>query len=218
MKYLLLLVLSFFLFGCQLKTEAYIYKEKMSQPENKNREITTRSYTVLNTDEVITVSLPEDYIEAKEIRWRYPKLAPLLTDTDYWLPSKDFITDKLLPAYKKYLKINKIVYSRKFDCDDFSALFHAFSQKFYTDMVINKNAEAITVAELYYEKTTSFITDFPMFGIRKLPQAIKVEVESNHAINLILLDDSTSMFVEPQNGEEITLTIKEGKSIFFCKF
>jgi hypothetical protein len=190
----------------------------MAQPENKQREFTKRYYTVIDTDEVITVSTPADFVAAKEIEWRYPKLAPIVTDTVYWLPSKTFVTEKLLPAYVKYLKINKIEYSKKFDCDDFSSLFHAFSQKFYTDMVINKKAEAITVAEIYYEKTTTFITDFPILGILKLPTAIPVIVESKHAINLILLDDNTTMFIEPQSGEETVLTIKEGKSIFFCKF
>jgi hypothetical protein len=218
MRYFLLLFMALFLCGCQMKTEAFIRQEKMAQPENQPREKVSRYYGFVDTQEIMTISEPADYLVAKEIEWRYNAVKPIITDTEYWLPSKEFVTEKLLPAFRKHMKDNKIKYTRKFDCDDFSALFHSFSQKFYSDMVINKMPQAISVAEIYYVKTTTFITDFPVLGILKLPTAIPITVEDKHAINAIILDDLSVIFIEPQSGEECSMTVKEGKTIYYCKF
>jgi len=220
MRKILILCMAFLLCGCQMKTESYIRQEKMREPENQPREKIVRYYEITDANETIVVTAPADYISAKEIKWRGSQINAMVTDEEYWLPSKEFITKKLLPSYKKYMKDNKINYSRKFDCDDFSALFKSFSQKFYTDLVINKTPQAIAVGEIYYRKISTFKTDFSFLALlpMKLPIEIPITVEENHAINVVILDDTSIIFIEPQSGEEINLTIKEGKSIFFCKF
>lgn len=216
MKYLLLLLL--LLAGCdEPRTNKEIARlnelnKKLQEPENYPKPMTSRTYTNLQNTTVMKIVEPKDCFTSTEIEIRFSNIKDnklVICDNNYWLPSRKFVENKLLPIYRSYIDTHKIVYSNKFDCDDFSRLFCVFSQSLYINLLINKSMEAISVAEVHFIKDVSILT---------LIMNSNWTVDSNHAINMVLLDDLTIMYIEPQTGNEIKLTDKEKASIFFCKF
>lgn len=190
---------------------------KLKEPENQPRPFVTRTYgsSEDNAPKVKIVE-PSDCIMVQEL-FALMGLGKtmIVPDVYYWLPSREFVTKKLLPLYKKYKEEKHFTYGPKFDCDDFSRNFSIFAQSVYTDLVINKNIEAICAGELYYvpdPETVFYIGGKFIFNVKTIPAG------ENHAINIIILDDMSVMFIEPQTGEEVTLSPTEKHNIIFCKF
>ncbi len=216
MKYLLLLLL--LLVGCdEPRTNKEIARlnelnKKLEEPENQPLPMTSKTYLFQQDGSVLKVVEPKDCFLSAEVELMFRTLKDnklIVCDNDYWLPSRKFVENKLLPIYRSYIDTHKIVYSNKFDCDDFSRYFCVFSQQLYINLVINKNMQAIAVADIHFVREMSILA---------LVMNTTWTADAKHAINMILLDDLTVMFIEPQTGNEIKLTDKEKASIYFCKF
>lgn len=194
----------------RLKSKLDMYTEE----ENLTRPLTVRDYKQ-EDGTILRIALPSDCFLSSELesRFRYLKNTQVVvSDNNYWLPSKYYVYYKLLPAFRK---VNTMSYSTKYDCDDFSKYFSYFAQLYYSDTVLTKPMEAISVCEIYYKKTDSKKS----FAIT-LPLQIKVSItiSDKHAINGIIVEGSGFMFIEPQTGTEVTLTTEEINSIYFCRF
>jgi hypothetical protein len=203
-----------------LDTEMNEQKNKMNaaveldtllhQPENQPKEFLQHPYVV--DKQTIIIVEPADCLHNKELE-PITKLPfnPVAPNQLYWLPSKDFVKHKLIPMYKTSLAANQITYSDKFTCEDFSRFFCVFAQQIYIKLVVNKNEPGIAISEIYY------LPDDNLYNFLKFGNQVRKMVEY-HAINMIILDDLSIMYIEPQNGQEETLTENEKKSIIFCKF
>lgn len=229
MKYILLL-LTLFLFGCTTQREKDLsqlafarsieilkIQEKLNQynePENMAQPLMVRNYK-LEDGESLKIIEPKDCLLGMGLEYKFRNIKTLIVcDNTYWLPSREFVSTKLLPQYQL---INKATYNTKFDCDDFSRQFAFWSQLFFARVVINKQMEAIAVAEVHYLKRTSVI------NIKiKIPLEIEIPIPiftyEKHAINAIVLDDTSVIFIEPQTGKQEILSEEEIKSIYFCRF
>lgn len=227
MKYLLLL-LAFILCGCvsqrekemsdmsfrksidilRLQHELAMYKE----PENTVRPFVLRKYKQ-EDGSALEIAIPADGILGSELEFKFRNAKQtVVCDVSYWLPSKDFLITKLLPTFRSS---NFVPYSNKFDCDDFSRFFALFSQTFYTRVVINKGMEGIAIGEVHYLKKSPPLLNLTIAG--KVLEVPFFEY-SKHAINCVVLDDLSILFIEPQSGQEIQLSDEELKSIYYVRF
>ena len=199
--------------------EAIALDRKLKEPENITKPFVTRTYQ--SKQGTILVIEPKDIIYSSEISFssRLKENQLIIPNAFYWMPSRDFIEKKLLPAWREHLRKDHVKYGTKYVCHNFSNDFCVFSQYMYTYLVINKQASGITVAEIYYfpqDAMTEFIQE--ALRLSPIPYKNPLEVEQQHAINMIILDDGGTMFVEPQNGWEVFLTDDEKRNITFCKF
>lgn len=226
MKYIIILF-TFLLFGCCNQREKELNDLIISQSidllqakeivtsytdvDNIARPFVIRSYA-MDDGKPLKIVEPQDCILEIELKYRFKNVKSLIiSDNTYWLPSRDYVSIRFLP---NFIKINRIKYSIKFDCDDFSRKFSVWAQEFYTKTVMNKNMESIAVCELFYMKKIQplnlrigdIIVELPWMRCAR------------HAINCIVLDDLSLMFIEPQSGQEVTLSDDEIKSIYFCRF
>lgn len=226
MKYIIILSI-IFLFGCCNQREKELNNLILSQSieilqakeivaaytdvDNIARPFVIRSY-VMDDGKPLKIVEPQDCILETELKYRFKNVKSLIiSDNTYWLPSRDYVSIRLLP---NFIRINTTKYSIKFDCDDFSEKFSIWTQEFYTKTVMNKNMESIAVCEIFYMKKIRPLNLRIGDTIVELPWP----VGSRHAINCIVLDDLSLMFIEPQSGEEVTLSDDEIKSIYFCRF
>jgi hypothetical protein len=204
--------------------EARAFDKKLKEPENIPRAFISRTYDIKKEGMVVRMVEPADILYNQEIGLLTQIHNIILPDPFYWLPSKDFMEQKLLPAYREHLRNGQIKYNIKYVCHNFSNDFCIFSQYVYTDLVINKQAQAIAVSEIYYFRQdilTAFIEEALKISPQPGPVPYKPrEVTSNeqHAINMAILDDMSVMFIEPQTGKEVFLSVDERRSITFCKF
>jgi hypothetical protein len=153
--------------------------------------------------EVLTI---EDFNNVHGI---IPHIGAMVPDQTYWAPSKEWVADALLPAWIKFKEDMALEYTARYDCDDFSKMFAAFSNLYYNKHRDNL-AESLAVAQYLYTSQSTQIV---------LPNGMMIEVGGGgHAINVILLCDGTACFVEPQTGEIVVLTEAEMQSCDFVLF
>ncbi len=188
--------------------------DRYKEPENVQKPLVIRDYKVEDGSPLRIVE-PKDCFLGTELEFKFKEVKTLVVcDSTYWLPSREYVTEKLLPMFRH---TNKMVYTTKFDCDDFSRQFAFWTQLFYTKTVINKEMEAIAVSEIHYMKKSRV-------GAIKLSLPLEVDIPipfyvyEKHAINCIVLDDLSVIFVEPQSGQQEILSDEEIKSIYFCRF
>ena len=223
----IIILFTFLLFGCYGQREKQLNDLILNQSiellqakeivasytdiDNITRPFVIRSY-VIDEEKTIKIVEPQDCMLETELKYRFKNVKSLtISDNTYWLPSRDYVSIRLLPNFTKN---NTIKYSIKFDCDDFSKKFSVYAQEFYTKTVMNKNMESIAVCEIFYMKKIRPLNLRIGNTIVELPGYVR----SRHAINCIVLDDLSLMFIEPQSGEEVSLSNDEIKSIYFCKF
>lgn len=228
MKYILLL-LALTLTGCvtqrekelgdinfQRSLELLRTQEKLnlySEPENMVKPLMIREYKMADGAN-LKVLAPKDGMVSIELEHKFKQLDDkqlVVCDISYWLPSREFVITKLLPMYRT---VNLIPYSEKFDCDDSSRFFASYAHAFYMRVVINKSMQSLAVAEVHYQKRTRSMN----ITIKDTPINIPWYVYEKHAINCIVLDDMSLMFIEPQSGLEVQLSNEELGSIYFVKF
>jgi hypothetical protein len=229
MKYLLIL-LTIVMFGCSGQREKELSdlnfkrsiellqtQEKLDaykEPENVVKPFVIRDYKVEDGSPLRIVS-PKDCFLGTELEFKFKDIKTLIVcDNTYWLPSREYVLNKLLPTFRH---VNKMVYTEKFDCDDFSKQLSFWSQLFYIKTVFNKSMESIAISEIHYLKKSRA-------GSIKLKLPVEVDIPipiyvfEKHAINAFVLDDLTVIFIEPQTGQQEILSEEEIKSIYFCRF
>jgi hypothetical protein len=138
-----------------------------------------------------------------------PCVGAVVADETYWAPSKEWVEDALLPAWKRFKGAMELEYGDRYDCDDFSKMFSAFANLYYAKMRDNK-AESLAVAQYLYETDDKVLT---------LPNGLEVTMPGGgHAINVLILPDKTALFVEPQSGEVVVLTENEMQHCMYVLF
>jgi hypothetical protein len=144
-----------------------------------------------------------------EVHGILPNCGALVPDGTYWAPSKEWVADALLPAWIEFKEKMGLKYTERYDCDDFSKMFAAFSDNFYAQHRDN-HAESLAVAQYLYTAQGQQIP---------LPNGLVIEIGGGgHAINVIVLCDGTACFIEPQTGEIVELTEAEMQSCDFVLF
>jgi len=95
-------------------------------------------------------------------------------DTMYYGVTREEFS-KAVQEYKKWIDEHELVWtSDRFDCDDFAVTFKAIATS-----ILKKNSVGIAIGALYKDK----------------------QLLGGHAYNVVLFDDGTIMFFEPQTQE-----------------
>ena len=107
--------------------EAIALDRKLKEPENITRPFVTRTYRT--DDGPISIIEPEDVIFSSEI-YHASKLrrssSIIIPNAFYWMPSREFVERKLLPAWREHLHKGQIKYNTKYVCHNFSNDFSVF--------------------------------------------------------------------------------------------
>lgn len=123
-------------------------------------------------------------------------------DATYWQPSLEWLCEEVIPKYKNYLDHMDINYNKHFDCDDYARTFASFAHLKYQNLKKDEPCQGIAVGEIWYR-----------------PDPINNPTNSfNHAINVIVLNDNTVCFLEPQGCIRVLLTEFEFNNIILVKF
>lgn len=200
MKLLLLtisLICSLFLSGCNARTAEYGPPKPVIENEKSIKEVIKEEIEKETKKET-----KKDFVLAeREILAKLLQDIPvtLLSDDSYLLPSREFIRDKIISKYIQFLRDNKIVYNKKFDCDDFSRAFVTIANVVNDAEVTTSLHQGIAVGEVWYMKE-------------------EIVGRTAHAINIIVTADCEFIFIEPQSCELLHLTALEVKSIKLIKF
>ena len=121
-----------------------------------------------------------------------------ISDSDYSIPTKKWVTRNYKKYYKKKMNEDKtlgLLWKEKHDCDNFSTAYRMYLQALHS-IQPGKSGESIAVAEIWYMR----------------------DIGGGHAINLVIVDDYQPLFIEPQTGDEVKLSNKEKLSIWFVRF
>lgn len=137
------------------------------------------------TAEQVRVKCDENFI--------FGKRCDIIVDSDYLIPSKEWIEQIYIPTWVKYRIEHKVVYRReKEDCDDFA--MHA-----------RVCAQGLSVED----KTVAVGLFFYKIG------------DTGHAINLIFYLDKDRIkpyFFEPQLNKEVFLSLQNLEDCIFWYF
>lgn len=136
---------------------------------------------------------------AVDIRLQFPQCGNIVTaDRDYAEVKLSYLLGKYYSYFKTFLFGNRdespIVWSPKFDCDDFARLFCALLMLAHFQSM-GSAEEGVAVGEIHYVQTGG----------------------GGHAI-VCAFTDQGRKFIEPQTGAILNLTNEEIASIFFARF
>lgn len=123
-----------------------------------------------------------------------PNAEIFISDADYAKPTAAWITGDFYNYYLNWLEENGLSkWKETFDCDSFSSLFYAFAQACHGNA--GRKEQGIAVGEMFY----------------------KVDGGSGHAINIAITEKGI-IFIEPQNGQRVMLSVSEMTSCWFVRF
>jgi len=154
-----------------------------------------------------------------------------ITDSTYAVPEVTYMLTEVYNSFTKWLKFigldrkpgQKQFWHRKFDCENLASLYKSYCDllhyktnplPFTEDSKAKKknksDAEGLAVGTIWYDNTKA-----PIFS-SGLPM-------SAHAINAIVTrkpgqKNLSVIYVEPNNGTQVSLTKKEKESIWYAKF
>ena len=121
-------------------------------------------------------------------------------DRDYAEVKRSYLLGSYYTYFKTFLFGNRnespVVWSPKFDCDDFARLFCALIMLAHFQGQ-GSAAEGVAVGEIHYFQ--------------------KADPTKGHAI-VCAYTDAGRIFIEPQTGEELKLTNEEIRTVFFARF
>jgi hypothetical protein len=110
-------------------------------------------------------------------------------DSSYAKPTTSWLTGKFYEYYSNWLDLNGLSQWRaKWDCDNFSSSYYTFAQACH--VASNRPEEGLTVGELFYRRDID---------------------GAGHAI-IVAITDEGVIFIEPQDGKEFQLSVKEKAS------
>lgn len=138
---------------------------------------------------------------AAEIRAEIDKLAPWVSlmcyDADYDRPTTKWLTNSFYTWFKNTRWEGDLSkWTRKNDCDNFARAFCTFAQDAHA--LSTGSAEGLAVGEFCYVANSA-------------------RVKGPHAI-VVAFTELGMIFIEPQTGEQITLTPEEKQTCFHVVF
>jgi hypothetical protein len=135
-----------------------------------------------------------DEIEKLVKEFGFKNAEVFITDGDYGRPTTDYLTGKFYEFYSGWLSDHNLSQWRStWDCDNFSSTYYVFCQMCHAKA--DRKEEGIAVGELFY----------------------KQDAGGGHAINLAVTEKGI-IIIEPQNGQEMTLSKKEKENCWLIRF
>ena len=117
-----------------------------------------------------------------------------ISDGTYARPTTSYLTGKFYEFYTAWLSDHNFSQWRAtWDCDNFASTYYVFAQMCHAKAA--RKEEGISVGELFYRQDTG----------------------GGHAINLAITEKGV-VIIEPQNGQEMTLSKKEKESCWMIRF
>ena len=149
-----------------------------------------------------------------------------ITDSSYAIPDCAYIKTEVYNSFTKWLKFigldkkpgQKQYWHRKFDCENLASLYKSYCDLLhyktnpltFTDNSKAKkknksNSEGLAVGTIWYDNSTAPNT------------------KNLHAINAVITQkpgqkELSVIYLEPNNGSQLTLTKKQKESIWYAKF
>ena len=149
-----------------------------------------------------------------------------ITDSSYAIPDCAYIKTEVYNSFTKWLKFigldkkpgQKQYWHRKFDCENLASLYKSYCDLLhyktnpltFTDNSKAKkknksNSEGLAVGTIWYDNSTA-------------PNS-----KNLHAINAVITQKPgqkqlSVIYLEPNNGSQLTLTKKQKESIWYAKF
>ena len=149
-----------------------------------------------------------------------------ITDSSYAIPDCAYIKTEIYSSFTKWLKFigldkkpgQKQYWHRKFDCENLASLYKSYCDLLhyktnpltFTDNSKAKkknksNSEGLAVGTIWYDNSTA-------------PNS-----KNLHAINAVITQkpgqkELSVIYLEPNNGSQLTLTKKQKESIWYAKF
>lgn len=136
-----------------------------------------------------------NFSDIKKIPWVKNCQKVTFSDENYSIVKSSWVFDTFYPWFQGELSRYGIsAWDKKFDCDDFAALFRVLCQVCHLKSAPSKT-DGLGVGEVSYDKDET----------------------SPHAINVVLTDNGP-IFIEPQSGKQLILTKNEENSIYRVRF
>ena len=149
-----------------------------------------------------------------------------ITDSSYAIPDCAYIKTEIYNSFTKWLKFigldkkpgEKQYWHRKFDCENLASLYKSYCDLLhyktnpltFTDNSKAKkknksDSEGLAVGTIWYDNSTA-------------PNS-----KNLHAINAVITQkpgqkELSVIYLEPNNGSQLTLTKKQKESIWYAKF
>ena len=134
-------------------------------------------------------------LTATELRRLFANVPVVIApDRDYLCPTRRWLLGQVYDSFAGFLGTYGQRYERQFDCDDFARTFAVWAV--LENAQRTKDAEGIAVGELFYRRRDG----------------------GGHAINVAVLEDKKTLYIEPQTGRPIRLNKDEVGSIWFVRF
>ena len=149
-----------------------------------------------------------------------------ITDSSYAIPDCAYIKTEIYNSFTKWLKFigldkkpgQKQYWHRKFDCENLASLYKSycdllhyktnplsFEENFKAKKKNKSDSEGLAVGTIWYDNSTA-------------PNSNNL-----HAINAVITQkpgqkELSVIYLEPNNGSQLTLTKKQKESIWYAKF
>jgi len=149
-----------------------------------------------------------------------------LTDSTYAIPELTYMMTQVYTSFTKWLTFlgldrktgQKQFWKRKFDCENLASLYKSycdllhyktnplsFEENFKAKKKNKSDSEGLAVGTIWYDNSTA-------------PNS-----KNLHAINAIItqkpgLEKLSVIYIEPNNGSQLSLTKKQKESIWYAKF
>ena len=149
-----------------------------------------------------------------------------LTDSTYAVPELTYMMTQVYNSFTKWLTFlgldrktgQKQFWKRKFDCENLASLYKSycdllhyktnplsFEENFKAKKKNKSDSEGLAVGTIWYDNSTA-------------PNS-----KNLHAINAIItqkpgLEKLSVIYIEPNNGSQLSLTKKQKESIWYAKF
>jgi hypothetical protein len=158
---------------------------------------------VVTAPDITEINVKQLYM----LMWEKYKVKAMIESHSFWLPSKEFVLDVISPDVFTFLGQEKLyVYQNKFDCVQYTRAYMMVGQIDYIHYQPDGEMKRIAIGQVCYK---------PDPGKFEVPKGFENE---GHSINIVVLMNGETIFIEPQTGKEIELSVTEIKSIFFIEF
>lgn len=136
-------------------------------------------------------------VTAEQLRSRVPFSAPaIFADANYAVPTLAWLQGPFWDWFQKCRwDLGLKSWARRNDCDNFARAYAQAAADCHALTASGDAAEGLAVGEWYYHSPGG-----------------------PHAICVAAIEDDALTFVEPQNGQRLTLTPTEISSCFFARF
>ena len=149
-----------------------------------------------------------------------------ITDSSYAIPDCAYIKTEVYNSFTKWLKFigldkkpgEKQYWHRKFDCENLASLY-----KSYCDLLHYKTNPLTFTDNSKAKKKNKSDSEGLAVGTIWYDNSTAPNTKNLHAINAVITQkpgqkELSVIYLEPNNGSQLTLTKKQKESIWYAKF